>query len=88
MADHPFRRVSVRYGQTPQPVTPYQKAAQVWDERLGSARVQASNWRLAALAATGLSCVLGLTILTQIARSAVVPYVVRSEEHTSELQSQ
>jgi type IV secretory pathway TrbF-like protein len=29
-------------------VTPYQKAAQVWDERIGSARVQAKNWRLIA----------------------------------------
>jgi type IV secretory pathway TrbF-like protein len=43
VAFHPFRRASVRYGDTPQPVTPYQKAAQVWDERLGSARVQAMN---------------------------------------------
>src|SRR5262249_58670868 len=76
MAAHPFQRVSVRYGETPEPVTPYQKAAQVWDERLGSARVQAGNWRLAALAAISLSGVLGLVILTQIARSGVVPYVV------------
>lgn len=76
MAAHPFQRVSVRYGQTPEPVTPYQKAAQVWDERLGSARVQAGNWRLAALAAIGLSGMLGVVILTQIARSGVVPYVV------------
>jgi type IV secretory pathway TrbF-like protein len=76
MASHPFQRVSVRYGQTPEPVTPYQKAAQVWDERLGAARVQAGNWRLAALASIGLSGFLGLTILTQIARSGVVPYVV------------
>lgn len=76
MAAHPFHRVSVRYGETPEPVTPYQKAAQVWDERLGSARVQAGNWRLAALTAIGLSGVLGLTILTQIVRSSVVPYVV------------
>ena len=28
-----FRRASVRYGRTPEPETPYQKAAQVWDER-------------------------------------------------------
>ena len=76
MAAHPFQRVSVRYGETPEPITPYQKAAQVWDERLGSARVQAGNWRLAALAAIGLSSVLGLVILTQIARSGVLPYVV------------
>src|ERR1700739_2536469 len=45
---NPFRRPSVRYGKTPVPETPYQKAAQVWDERIGSARVQARNWRLIA----------------------------------------
>jgi len=43
-----FRRPSVHYGRMPEPVTPYQKAAQVWDERIGSARVQARNWRLMA----------------------------------------
>ena len=41
-----FKRPSVHYGRTPAPETPYQKAAQVWDERIGSARVQAKNWRL------------------------------------------
>ncbi len=41
-----FKRPSLRYGKTPEPDTPYQKAAQVWDERIGSARVQAKNWRL------------------------------------------
>ena len=40
-----FKRPSLRYGKTPEPETPYQKAAQVWDERIGSARVQAKNWR-------------------------------------------
>ncbi|MFN3615390.1 MAG: VirB8/TrbF family protein, partial [Rubrimonas sp.] len=44
-----FRRDSVRYAKTPEPVTPYQKAAQAWDERMGSARVQARNWRIMAL---------------------------------------
>lgn len=62
MVSHPFHRPSVRYGDTPEPVTPYQKAAQVWDERLGSARVQAANWRLAAFSATSLSAMLGLTV--------------------------
>ena len=53
-----FQRSSLRYGDTPQPVTPYQKAAQVWDERIGSARVQAQNWRLMALGSLSLSIVL------------------------------
>ena len=76
MVSHPFHRPSVRYGETPEPVTPHQKAAQVWDERLGSARDQAANWRLAALSATSLSAVLGLTVLLIVGRSSVVPYVV------------
>src|SRR5260221_12864358 len=76
MASHPFHRPSVRYGDTPEPVTPYQKAQQVWDERMGSARVQASNWRVAALAATALLTVLGLTLSAVIGRSGVVAYVV------------
>jgi type IV secretory pathway TrbF-like protein len=50
-----FKRSSVRYGRTPQPETAYQKAAQVWDERIGSARVQAKNWRLMAFGCLLLS---------------------------------
>jgi len=73
---HPFRRASVRYGDTPQPVTPYQKAAQVWDERLGAARVQAMNWRIAALAMIGLALLLCATLAVVVGRSGIVPYVV------------
>jgi type IV secretory pathway TrbF-like protein len=76
MASQPFQRASVRYGDTPDPVTPYQKAAQVWDERLGSARVQARNWRLAALGMIGLALVLATTLTITVARSGIVPYVV------------
>ena len=44
-----FKRPQVRYADTPQPATPYQLAAQVWDERIGSARVQAKNRQLMAV---------------------------------------
>ena len=50
-----FKRASVRYGRTPEPETPYQKAAQVWDERIGSARVQARSWRFMAFGSLILS---------------------------------
>ena len=50
-----FRRPSIRYGTSPEPVTPYQRAAQVWDDRIGSARVQAKNWRLAFFGCLALS---------------------------------
>ena len=49
-----FRRPSVRYGRTPEPETPYQKATQAWDERIGAARVQARNWRGSSHSATSV----------------------------------
>jgi type IV secretion system protein VirB5 len=71
-----FRRALQRYGRTPEPVTPYQRAAQQWDERIGSARVQARNWRLVALGSLFLCAGLGAGLLWQSMQSRVVPYVV------------
>lgn len=72
----PFRRALQRYGKTPEPVTPYQKAAQVWDERIGSARVQARNWRVMALGGLALSAGLSAGLVWQSMQSRVVPFVV------------
>lgn len=75
-----FRRPSIRYGKTPQPETPYQRAAQVWDERVGSARVQARSWRYAFFGALGLSAGLAGGLLWQNARGTVVPWVVEVDK--------
>lgn len=72
-----FRRPSIRYGTTPLPETPYQRAAQVWDDRIGSARVQARNWRLACFGALSLSTLLAGGIIWQGARGSIVPWVVQ-----------
>ncbi|MFT9377337.1 VirB8/TrbF family protein, partial [Komagataeibacter saccharivorans] len=72
-----FRRSTSRYGITPEPVTPYQKAAQAWDERIGSARVQARNWRLMAFGSLFLSAGLGAGLVWQSVRGTVVPWVVQ-----------
>ena len=72
-----FRRPSVRYGRTPEPETPYQKAAQVWDERIGSARIQARNWRLMAFGSLILSAGLALSLVWQSLRGTVTPWVVQ-----------
>jgi type IV secretory pathway TrbF-like protein len=74
-----FRRTLQRYGQTPEPVTPYQKAAQAWDERIGSARVQAKNWRLMAFGCLTLSMGLAGGLVWQSLQSRVTPYVVEVE---------
>jgi type IV secretion system protein TrbF len=75
-----FKRPVQRYGDSPEPVTPYQKAAQIWDERIGSARVQAENWRLAAFGALGLSVLLSGGLIWQTTQSRVVPYVVEVDK--------
>lgn len=72
-----FRRPSVRYGRTPEPETPYQRAAQAWDERIGSARVQARNWRLIALGELFLIAGLVTALVWQSARGTVVPWIVQ-----------
>jgi type IV secretion system protein TrbF len=71
-----FRRSGQRYGRTPEPVTPYQNAAQVWDERIGSARLQARNWRLMAFSGIILSTGLSGGLIYQSLQSRIVPYVV------------
>ena len=72
-----FRRAEVRYGRSPAPETPYQRAAAVWDERIGSARVQAKNWRLIALGELAIVGSLALGLVWQSARGTVVPWVVQ-----------
>lgn len=71
-----FRRPNQNYGRIPQPETPYQKAGQLWDERIGSARVQAKNWRLMAFACFVLSACLSAALIWQSMQSRVTPYVV------------
>jgi len=71
-----FKRPSVHYGRTPEPVTPYQKAAQVWDDRIGSARVQAKNWRLMAFGCLALSTGLAGSLVWQSTQGTITPWVV------------
>ncbi|NBC21806.1 MAG: conjugal transfer protein TrbF [Alphaproteobacteria bacterium] len=75
-----FRRSSSSYGPSPFPQTPYQKAGQVWDERMGSARVQAKNWRLMALGCLGLCCLTSGALVWRSMQSTVTPYVVEIDE--------
>ena len=72
-----FKRPGTHYGKTPEPETPYQRAAQVWDERIGSARVQAKNWRLMAFGCLILSAAFAAALVWQSARGTVVPWVVQ-----------
>jgi type IV secretion system protein TrbF len=76
-----FRRPSIRYGKTPEPETPYQRAAQIWDDRIGSARVQARSWRYAFFGALGLSACLTVGIAWQGSQGSIIPWVVQVDKH-------
>ena len=75
-----FKRPAAHYGQTPQPETPYQRAEQVWDERIGSARVQAKNWRYMAFGSLVLSAGFAAALVWQSVQGTVVPWIVQVDK--------
>lgn len=77
-----FKRPTLSYGKSPLPETPYQKAGQVWDERIGSARVQARNWRLMALGCLGLAMATSAALVWRSLQSTVTPYVIEVDMAT------
>jgi type IV secretory pathway TrbF-like protein len=72
-----FKRADVRYGRTPVAETPYQRAGQAWDDRIGSARVQARSWRLMAFGCLALAGATSGALAWQAERGSVVPWVVQ-----------
>ena len=75
-----FKRPTQHYGKSPHPETPYQRAAQAWDDRIGSARVQAKNWRLAFFGTLMLAGGLGGGLIWQDARGTITPWVVEVDK--------
>ncbi|MBN9787658.1 MULTISPECIES: conjugal transfer protein TrbF [Bacteria] len=75
-----FKRPATHYGKSPQPETPYQRAAQVWDDRIGSARVQARNWRFMAFGSLALSAGLSAALVWQSTSGSIVPWVVQVDK--------
>ena len=56
--------------------TPYLRAGKEWDDRIGSARVQAKNWRVAFLFASTLSLLLISGNIYQLTQQKLVPLVI------------
>jgi type IV secretion system protein VirB5 len=81
-----MKRASVRYSTTPAPTTPYQAAQQLWDERIGSSRVQARNWRLMAFGCLALCLLVACGLIWQSSRSRITPYVVEVD-HLGEVKA-
>lgn len=60
--------------------SPYARAAAAWDDRIGSARVQARNWRAVAFAAMLLSLILGTGTVYLGVKKQVATYVVEVDK--------
>ncbi len=74
------KRPGNTYGKTPEALTPYQKAQAEWDERIGSARVQARNWRLMAFLCLTLLAAFAAMLTWQSVQSKITPYIVEVEK--------
>src|SRR3546814_19721934 len=74
-----FKRPSTHFGKSPEPDTPYQRAGQIWDDRIGSARVQARNWRSMAFGSLFLSAGFPAALVFPSASGTVVPWVVQHD---------
>jgi type IV secretion system protein VirB5 len=72
---HPFFRPKRALSATPES-TPYQRAAQVWDDRMGLTLAHARNWRRLAFANLALATFLGAGWWMQARQSVVKPFVV------------
>lgn len=76
---NPFKG-SPRLGATPSPQTPYQRAGQAWDERLGTWRAQAGGWRLAAFGLLAICAGQSAGLVWLSARGGVTPWVIEVDK--------
>ena len=60
--------------------TPYQRAAQVWDNRIGNAYAHARNWRLMAFGLAGISCIFAAGFVYEATRTKIAAYYVPINE--------
>lgn len=63
-----------------EPSTPFKKAGQLWDKRIGNARVQAANWRLAAFFSMGTTLLAIAGLVYQSQQASVIPYIVEIDK--------
>jgi len=71
-----FRRSSERYGASAPVDSPFMRAAQEWDRRIGEPVVQAKNWRMMAFAGWAVAALAVGGLIYQGATKQVATYVV------------
>lgn len=78
---NPFRSSSSRYARSPEPETPYQRAGQAWDDRVGAAWAQARGWRAIAFATLTLAAGEACALTWMAGRGTVTPWIVQVDPH-------
>jgi type IV secretion system protein VirB5 len=62
------------------PANPYARSAAAWDERIGSARVQATNWRYIAFASIALALISTIGVVVIGIKKQVATYIVEVDK--------
>jgi type IV secretory pathway TrbF-like protein len=77
-----FPNATTSYGQraTEAIANPYARSATAWDERIGSARVQARNWRYIAFASIALALISTFGVVVIGVKKQVATYVVEVDK--------
>ncbi len=78
-----FSKQTTCYGRRPDAegsTSPYDRAKREWDQRLGTARVQALHWRILALLSVVGMIALGVALSVVSARKDVRTYVVETDQ--------
>lgn len=80
----PFRAQPTSFKPTTAPETPFRRAQQEWDLRIGSASAQAKNWRIAFFLLSTLCTVLAVSVTLLITQQRIVPVLVGLDKQTGE----
>jgi type IV secretory pathway TrbF-like protein len=78
---NPFRRSVDRYGSSAPVETPYHRASQEWDRRIGEPVIQARNWRAMAFAGWAVCALAVGGLIYQGATKTVATYVVPIDKY-------
>lgn len=73
---NPFRRAAQQYGSSAPVETPFHRAAQEWDRRIGAPVVQAKNWRAMAFCGFAVAALAVGGLIYQGATKQVATYIV------------
>jgi type IV secretion system protein VirB5 len=77
----PFHRAADRYGSSGPLESPYLRAGQEWDRRIGGQAVQAHSWKLAAFGALGVAALAIGGLIYESATKTIATYVVPIDQY-------